>query len=187
MKHIRLWESTGPLFRELTSHESVAKVGHLHVMMPLFDASNDAREWLSSLMRDDLLQGFGYQWYFRCSRNNVLDPVTPRQAEHVVNLITTHGDLAVSYIMARPYGINLHKDPAIEAFIRFRVDRVKGHEIFTLDGLDVEVCGLEFADKMGRPIWVYFHSDDYILVMAFGRFLWCDGVAGLLQGLDSII
>jgi hypothetical protein len=67
------------------------------------------------------------------------------------------------------------------------VDRVKGHEIFTLDGLDVEVCGLEFADKMGRPMWVYFHSDDYILVMAFGRFLWCDGVAGLLQGLDSIL
>jgi len=181
----------GPLFRELTSNECHAKVGHLLVSMALHDVSNDARGWMSSLMRDlpSFDDRFGYQGYFRCSRNNVLDPVTPRQAEHVVDLITkTHVDLVVSYILVRPYGINVHKDPSIDAYIRLRVEGGNGLEPFTLDGLiDMEVCGLEFADKVGRPVWVYFLSDDYIIVMAFGRFLWCDGVHGLLQGLDSVL
>ena len=188
MTHIKVSESAGLLFRIMTWDECRSRVGHLHLPVGEIEVSRDAQRWISAL--DDSM--YSHHGWWCCNRKGVLDPVTPRQVEHLVGLIgRSHSELVFKSVILKPYGIPVHNNSTIDAYLELSLE-VWGENrdmmSFTFGGLlDVEVFGFLMKNSKGRHVWVYFLSDDYILASSFGWYLWCDGMTGLLQGLDSVL
>jgi hypothetical protein len=193
MKHIKPYnESAGPLFRELKWEELENKTNGFRMT---FLSNSDTytpvaiRRWITSINKEDSM--FKCDGLAMCNIKGVLDPCSPRHAESFVNLITRSYDLTVDSFIGRPYNINVHQDDSRDSYLVLQVkDR---YDIpFTLRDLpDIEVGGITLEDRTDRLVWVYFLNDDYVVVKVHQksaiRFLWCDGVDGVLEGLATVL
>jgi len=192
MKHIKLFESAGPLFREMTWEEIQNKTNGFGMR---FLNNSDTympvaiRRWITSINKEDSM--FKCDDFSLCNTKGVLDPCSPRHAESLVDLITRSYDLNVRSFIGRPYNITVHLDDSRDNYLVFQV-KERYDTPFTLRDLpDIEVAAIVLEDGRDRPVWVYFLNDDYVMVKVHQkstiRFLWCDGVDGVLEGLATVL
>jgi hypothetical protein len=200
MKHIRSYNESAaePLFRELTLEEIEKKTGDLRIHRRANkNMSVAASRWLDSINKEDSMFKFygELRSLVKFNRKNVLGPETPRYVERMVDLITkSHGEFAVDSVLIRPYDMSVDVDNSHDVFIILNVrDHYKYSEVFTLQDLpDIEVGAVVMENSQGDDLLFYFLHDNYILVKVAiiekgSLFLWCDGVAGVLEGLATVL